>query len=113
MAAEAFEVPVPICEVCWLIDHTIWEPESVTEDGKIVMRLTGVDVPEKHNTNSVEICAECGSITISGIYELRNPSTLLYLNDMDNESDSEFYDPTAFIYDLSDTEHQDNGDEYE
>ena len=78
------------------------------------MRLTGVDVPEKHNTNSVEICAECGSITVSGIYELRNPSTLLYLNDMDNDEDSEFYDPTAFIYDISgNTEYEDEREDYE
>lgn len=99
---ESLDVPVPLCEVCWLIDHTIWEPESIGADGKILMRLTGVDVPEKINTDSVEICGVCGSITVSGIYEFKDPSTVNYLSDGDdNEFSSEYEDATSFLVSMN------------
>lgn len=104
MAAEPVFVPVAICEMCWLIDHTDWEPESINEDGQIVMRLTGVDVPEKVNTECVDICAICGGITISGIYEMRDPSTVNYLAKDDAKLDSIDDDPTAFTFSLNDYE---------
>jgi hypothetical protein len=101
MASEPVEIPVPICEVCWLIDHTSWEPESVSSDGKVLMRLTGVDVPEKYNTESVEICAECGGITVAGIYELRDPATLYFLDDTEEGLEGLGYDDvTHFFIDL-------------
>lgn len=100
--SESIDVPVPVCEVCWLIDHTIWEPESINEDGKILMRLTGVDVPEKVNTDSVDICGVCGSITVSGIYEFKDPSTVNYLSDGDdNEFSSDVDDATSFIFSIN------------
>lgn len=39
------------------------------ENGDILMRLKGVDVPVKYNTGQVETCYECGEITISGIFD--------------------------------------------
>jgi len=69
MSAERVETPEPICEKCWLKEHTHWEPESVNDDGDILFRLKGVDVPVKYNTGQVETCYECGEITISGIFD--------------------------------------------
>jgi hypothetical protein len=75
MSAERLETPQPVCEKCWLKDHTQWEPESVGDDGDILFRLKGVDVPLKYNTGQVETCAKCGEITISGIFELSTSDT--------------------------------------
>ena len=61
--------PQPVCEKCWLKDHTHWEPESVDDTGNILIRLKGVDVPIKYNTGQVETCSECGEITVAGIIE--------------------------------------------
>jgi hypothetical protein len=44
------------------------------------MRLKGVDVPNKVNNGTVEICAMCGAITIAGIYEMRLTSEVYFLN---------------------------------
>ncbi len=43
------------------------------------MRLKGVDLPNKANTGSVEICAMCGSITVAGIYEMKLSSEVYFL----------------------------------
>jgi hypothetical protein len=42
------------------------------------MRLKGIDVPQKVNTGSVESCVNCGQITISGIFELRDSQVVMY-----------------------------------
>lgn len=111
MASNQTNIPVPICEACWLIDHTSWEPESVSSDGKVLMRLTGVDVPEKYNTESVEICAECGGITVAGIYELRDPATLFFLDDMSEDLEVLGYDDvTHFFIDLGTNSDNDTTD---
>jgi hypothetical protein len=70
MSSERVEVPQPTCEKCWLKEHARWEPESVDDNGNILFRLKGVDVPLKYNTGAVEACHVCGEITISGIYEV-------------------------------------------
>jgi hypothetical protein len=44
------------------------------------MRLKGVDIPQKYNTQTVEVCSQCGKITISGIYELRDPEADSFTN---------------------------------
>lgn len=80
MSTEPILSPLPTCEVCWLKGHTKWEPESCDGDGNILMRLKGVDIPQKYNTQTVEVCSQCGNITISGIYELRNPEADEYTN---------------------------------
>jgi hypothetical protein len=69
---------MPVCEACWIRDHARWEPESIDNSGTILMRLKGVDVPQKVNTGSVESCTVCGGITISGIFELRDPQIIMY-----------------------------------
>lgn len=60
------------------------------------MRLTGVDIPEKHNTSSVDVCCMCGSITVAGIYEMRDPVTVTYQNEDDVEED-----PTCFLFNMN------------
>lgn len=54
-------------------EHAHWEPESMDEQGNVLMKLTGVDVPLKYNTGNVEKCFECGTPTIAGIYDLKTP----------------------------------------
>jgi hypothetical protein len=76
-------VPMAVCEDCWLIDHSHWEPDSMDDEGNVSMRLTGVDLPETICAGSVEICALCGSITISGIYAFKDPSKAYFTKDAD------------------------------
>jgi hypothetical protein len=80
MGGEKILAPLPTCEVCWLKTHTQWEPESCDDDGNVIMRLKGVDIPQKYNTQTVEVCSQCGNITVSGIYELRDPEADGYTN---------------------------------
>ena len=80
MAAEPVISPVPICEVCWMDNHAKWEPESMHTTGRIIMRLKGVDVPNKVNSGSVEVCAMCGAVTIAGIFEMKLTSEMYFLD---------------------------------
>ena len=80
MAAEPVISPVPICESCWMENHARWEPESMDKTGRILMRLKGVDVPNKVNSGSVEVCAMCGSVTIAGIFEMKLTSEMYFLD---------------------------------
>ncbi len=48
--------------------------------GRIIMRLKGVDVPNKVNNGSVEICAMCGAVTIAGIFEMKLTSEVYFLD---------------------------------
>lgn len=82
MAAESVFVPMALCELCWLEDHANWEPQSVDEEGKIMMRLVGVDIPEITKTGNVDVCCMCGSITIAGIYELKDPQKVYFIEDV-------------------------------
>jgi hypothetical protein len=70
--------PLPMCEDCWLNDHSRWEPESINDEGSVIMKLMGVDVPHKVNTGEVEVCCMCGGLTVSGIYEFKDPSKVLF-----------------------------------
>lgn len=109
MAAEPVQIPVPICETCWLIDHTRWEPESMNEEGLILMRLAGVDVPTKVNTDAVEICALCGGITVAGIYEKVDPAAVGYLRD---DEESNLYGESArFLLNMNDDDMEDDLDD--
>jgi hypothetical protein len=58
----------------------------MNEDGQILMKLISVDVPEKVNTESVETCCMCGSITVAGIYQMMNPKEVYFLEDDELES---------------------------
>jgi len=67
-----------MCEVCWLKDHAKWEPESMDDSGNILMRLSGVDIPQIIHVGSVEVCCSCGQITVCGIYEMVDPKTVTH-----------------------------------
>jgi hypothetical protein len=84
MDLEANLIPLSVCEVCWLLDHVKWEPESIDETGNVLMRLVGVDVPQKVNSGEVDICCMCGGLTISGIYEFKDPKKVYFLESYDN-----------------------------
>ncbi len=45
------------------------------------MRLTGVDVPVKVNTGAVEVCTNCGNITVAGIFEMQDPKVVFFTTD--------------------------------
>lgn len=62
--------PAPICEACWVEQNSSWEPHSMDNQGNILMRLKDVQVPNKYNTGTVEICRTCNKVTIAGIYEM-------------------------------------------
>ena len=54
--------------------------------GKILMRLTGVDVPEKVNNGNVEVCVVCGGLTVAGIFELKLTSEVYFFENQDFSS---------------------------
>ena len=59
------------------------------DTGNILMKLIGVDVPEKVNTGEVEVCCMCGSLTVCGIYEFKDPSKVYFDSDGNNEFELE------------------------
>jgi hypothetical protein len=67
-----------VCETCWLATHSRWEPEGVFENGSISVKLVGVEVPEKVNDGSVEVCAVCEAVTVAGIYDMVPVNRRLY-----------------------------------
>lgn len=71
MSGGPVTIPTPVCEQCWLKEHARWEPHSMDDHGNIKMALSGVDVPQKINTGSVETCSVCGKITIAGIFDVK------------------------------------------
>lgn len=77
--------PLPVCERCWLSSHTTWEPESMDQEGNILMKLKDVEVPEKINTKVPEVCSDCGEITVSGIYDMKDPSLAMFLEEFELE----------------------------
>jgi hypothetical protein len=81
MSGEQLQTPMALCEACWLKDHARWEPESMDNKGDILMRLTGVDVPVKVNTGAVEVCTNCGNITVAGIFEMQDPKVVFFTTD--------------------------------
>ena len=85
-------VPMAVCETCWLSDHTRWEPESMNETGNILLKLVGIDVPQKVNTGEVDVCCMCGSITVGGIYEFKDPSKVRFSGDTNDEFEIEIAD---------------------
>lgn len=89
MAAEPVLSPMAMCEICWLQDNANWEPQSVNEEGNIMMRLVGVKTPEIFEPGNVDVCCMCGAITIAGIYELKDPQKVYFLTD-DSAKDFEY-----------------------
>ena len=78
-------LPMAVCESCWLEDHAHWQPESVDSTGNVLVRLVGVDVPIKINSESVEVCCMCGALTISGIYGLKDPKKIYFTDNGDKK----------------------------
>jgi hypothetical protein len=62
----------PQCEKCYIGENSIWEPDSVGEDGSLVAKLTSVSVPLKLEVGSINVCCTCGDVTIVGIYAEKN-----------------------------------------
>jgi len=59
----------PQCEQCWINENSRWEPDGVSDGGKIVARLVAVAVPEMRLRNlEPEVCIDCGNVTVVGIY---------------------------------------------
>lgn len=56
----------------------------MNNEGNVLMRLVGVDVPEKVNTGEVEVCCVCGGLTISGIYEFKDPTKVYFSGQSDS-----------------------------
>lgn len=81
--------PMSVCESCWLLDHARWEPESMDNTGNILMKLVGVDVPVKVNNGTVEVCCMCGGLSISGIYEMKDPDKVYFIDSGDNQYELE------------------------
>lgn len=53
------------------------------ETGSVLMKFKGVKVPEKVNDGAVEVCCDCGSITIAGIYDFRDPEKVFFFKNGD------------------------------
>jgi hypothetical protein len=59
----------PQCEKCWIAENSRWEPEGVTDEGKLIAKLVAVAVPEMRLKGlEPETCIDCGDITVVGIY---------------------------------------------
>lgn len=58
----------PQCEKCYLEENCQWEAESVGDDGSLVSKLIAVSVPLEIATGKINVCAQCGDITVVGIY---------------------------------------------
>ena len=99
MSAEPTLKPMAVCESCWLTDHTKWEPESMDETGNILLKLVGVEVPQKVNTGEVDVCCMCGAITVCGIYEFKDPEKVYFTNDMDEGFELEMTQQDLDIFD--------------
>lgn len=108
MAAKEYQngmVPMPVCEICWILDHTRWEPESIGEDGNVLVKLVGIDTPDIISSGSTDVCSICGGITIAGIYELKEEANLSYKDDEEYDSYDEYIpDPTHYIFSLNSEE---------
>ena len=54
--------------------------------GNILLRLVGVNTPTKLCSGNVDVCGMCGSITIAGIYDLREKDDLPFYEDSIEDS---------------------------
>lgn len=68
------------------------------QTGNILLKLVGVEVPQKVNTGEVEVCCMCGAITVCGIYEFKDPESVYFTNDVENNFELELteYDFDSF-----------------
>jgi hypothetical protein len=68
----------PQCEKCYLEENCQWEPESVGDDGSLVSKLIAVAVPLEIKTGKINVCAQCGDITVIGIYAEMEEDSVQY-----------------------------------
>lgn len=78
MSAEKILSPLPVCESCWINENSKWEPESMDQEGNVLMKLVNIKVPDKRNTGEPDTCSRCGGVTVAGIYEMSDPSVLFF-----------------------------------
>ena len=71
----------PQCEMCYIAENSRWEAESVGEDGSLVSKLVAVAVPLKLSPGSINVCCECGELTIAGIYVEKDEDQVQYASD--------------------------------
>jgi hypothetical protein len=62
------------------------------QTGNIIMKLIGVDVPLKINNGVVEVCCLCGSLTVSGIYELKPKDETDFSDNGNNQYELDFHE---------------------
>lgn len=105
MAGKLAMVPFAVCEECWLSEHSKWEPESIDQTGNILMKLVGIEVPQKTNTGSVEVCCVCGSVTVAGIYEMKDPKTVNFTKEEEELANKYEFDLTHSIFDSDDEDY--------
>jgi hypothetical protein len=68
----------PQCERCFVDENSAWEPESVGDDGSIISKLLSVTVPLELVTGEINVCCDCGEITVIGIYVEREKNEITY-----------------------------------
>lgn len=68
------------------------------DTGNILLKLVGVEVPQKVNTGEVEVCCMCGAITVCGIYEFKDPEKVYFTGDTESDFELEIteYDFDTF-----------------
>lgn len=81
MEDKTMITPMALCELCWIETHSKWEPQSINEEGSIMVKLVGVDMPTVVNVGTVDVCCMCGAVTIAGIYELKKQEEVYFTND--------------------------------
>jgi hypothetical protein len=83
------------CERCYIKDNSKWEPESVGEDGSLVSKLIAVAMPVTLETGKIYVCADCGEITVVGIFVEMEEEDINFFPECLNadEGDEEHIDP--------------------
>lgn len=68
----------PQCEVCYIKENSRWEADSVGPDGSLISKLIAVAVPLKLAPGSINVCCDCGEITVAGIYVEKDEDSVQY-----------------------------------
>ena len=68
----------PQCEVCYIKENSRWEADSVGPDGSLISKLIAVAVPLKLSPGSINVCCDCGEITVAGIYVEKDEDSAQY-----------------------------------
>jgi hypothetical protein len=56
------------------------------ESGHMLMKLVEVKIPKKYNLDEPEICSECGSITVAGIFTVVDEKDCLSMSSFQPDS---------------------------